>query len=383
MPLKSKKSSLIFNSAIALAIASTMAQPASADVKEWKIQTVRGAKAYKELRFGDAERAFKKAIAEAKALGTDNFKLAVSVTNLGVLYNYRGFFDKAEPLFVQAVTIQEKLFGKEDTRVISSVGKLCQFYLKRKDFAKANPLCLRIIKYGDKTLKDKSIAKLNPKLQKTLSKEEKDKLKKQHNQVLELAVLYDRMGTAYLEYPIQKRYQVAEKLFRLSTQLREKVLLGNHLALSRSYENLGKVYLKENRFSKAEPQLKKAYRISKSTLGFTNPKTYSKLDTWSQSLVGLRRYAHAESNYRLALKSFLKDYGSRSGYVANIETALAHVLARRGRYSQAANYLHKAIKIKEHLRGPQHASLAVSRKEYRSMLRKAGRRTASKNDVQG
>ena len=364
--------------ALTLCLAAT--PPSFAGSNQWRQSTIAGAAAYKELRFGDAERAFQKSIEEAKKYGPDSIKLAVSLANLGVLYNYRGFFDKAEKLFEESVDIQKRKLGVDNPDYISASGKLCQFYLKREKYEKAKPYAEKVITYGEGKLKELDALKSDQSQKDKLTKEELDIKKKKHNRYLELAVLYDRMGTAYLGHKENGRYLMSEKLFTLSKDIREKVLSGNHLALSSSYENLGRVYLNEGRYSKAEPLLKKGYYLSKKTLGFTNPKTYSKLDLWNKSLMGLGRYSQAESHYRLALTSFSKEYGTKDGHVANIETSLAHLLARRGRYSQAAHYMGKAIKIKEKISGPHHASLITPRKEYQSMLRKAHHRTSHAPD---
>lgn len=364
-----------------LAIISAMAMPANAkvSVSDWKKSTIKGAKAYDEQRFGDAERAFKAAIKTAKELGPDNLKLSMSLANLGVLYNYRGYFDKAEPLFEESVKLQEKVLGEENTKVVSSSGKLCQFYLKRKKFNKANPMAVRIIKYGEKRLAEVKLkskvtnGKVKESSKTKITEAEKEENKKIHNEFLELAVLFDKVGANYEDYKLHGRSQMSEKFYELSLKLRKKVLSGKHLALSASYERLGKLYLQEGRYRKAEPLLNKAYYMSKSTLGFTKPRTYMKLDLWSKSLMGLGRYSKAESHYRYALKCFTEVYGTRSGYVANIESSLANVLARKGRYREAASYMAKSIKIQERLKGPAHASLSKPRSDYRAMLRKSHR----------
>lgn len=335
-------------------------------LKKWRVSTIAGARAYKELRYGDAERSFKKAIEEAKKFGPDDLRLASSLSNLGVLYNFRGFFDKAEPLFEESVRIKEKKLGLANNDVISSQGKLCQFYLRRGKFDKAEPLANRVIAYGGKRVQDLKALK-------TKHKPDSKELRKELNQFLELAVLFDRMALASMGHSQNGRYRQSEELYKLSMQLRENALSGNHLALAESYENLGKLYLKEKRYKLAEPLLKKAYRTSKSTLGFANPKTYSKLDAWSQSLSGLGRSSQAESNYKLALQSFKEAYGANSGYVSNIETALAHTMANRGSYSAASVHLKRALAIQKRLRGPDHAITAAVRNEYIAMLRKARR----------
>src|ERR1700716_3232204 len=97
---------------------------------EWQKYSTEGAKAYDLANWGQAERMFKLALKEAEHFGDKDLRLASSLTNLGVLYNFRAQPGKAEPLFERAIAVKQNALGPENPEVVASVGKLCQFYLR-------------------------------------------------------------------------------------------------------------------------------------------------------------------------------------------------------------------------------------------------------------
>lgn len=397
MPYSSRSAGLTALSALALIIswqgavmmpASAAAEPA--DEANWTLHCQKGVAAYKELRYGDADREFRAALAEAEKFGPDDVRLAQTLTNLGVLLEFRGHLDKAQPLFERAVKIKQKTLGPFNTDTVDSASSLCIFYLKRKQTAKAHQLCDRIIEYGEKQVAELNNLRASFKHLESFYSHHKglegardqvitarDKtLPVANNDFLELAVHMDRMGSAYEAYPSpgqQGRHGHSEKLYKLALNIRERILSGNHLALAASYDNLGKLYAQEGRHSLASPLLKKAFDLTRNTIGMAKPQTYQCLETWSKTLDALGKHSQAESLYRQALNAFTEGYGKNSGFVADVQIALSNHLAGLGRYGEAAGLMGQAIKIKEKLSGPQHASLAGLLDQYAYLLNKTNR----------
>lgn len=371
---------------------------AYAGAAEWEKSTKLGAEAFKDNRYGEAERQFQTAISEAKKFGRNDLRLATSYANLGVLYNSRGWFDKAEPLFEQSVAIKQKTLGPFNIDVIDSAARLCQFYLKRRKYDKADPLFERIAQFADMQIRDynnmrnsfKQLAefyKHHQELEKVrtmLIEMEQMTNSKSNNECLELAVLLDQVADAYqAENGKTFRAQNAaapptrnadlERLYKQALTLREHVLSGNHLALAQSYANLGKLYAGEGRQAIAEPLLKKAYNVCRDTIGSAKPKTYEYLETYAQTLIALDHTQTAEHLYRQALEIFESGYGKNSSYVADIDLGLATVLEHHGQYQEAAKLVGSALKIKERIYGPHHASLASILDKYSYLLNKSAR----------
>jgi|AGTN01.2.fsa_nt_gi hypothetical protein len=361
--------------------------PAQAGVAEWEKHMTAGGEAYRESRYGEAEREFQTAIKEAESLGPNDLRLAGTLTNLGVLYNSRGNWNQAEPLFARAIDIKEKALGPLDVEVIDGAAKLCHFYLKKGRYDKADPLCQKIILFGDLQIKDyknmeTSFRHLDEfyahhrefeKARKLFVEAQSMTRGRQNNHYLELAVLQDRLAAAYSGRAKNGRYPEAEHLYKQALVLREHCLSGNHMGLAQSYANLGKLYATEGRYAIAEPLLKQGFEISERTVGFGKPQTYSIMSTYCEALSSLGQGAQAEKLYRRALESFTAEHGSSSGYVAQVDLALASLLSSHGRYGEAASLMGHALSIEEKIRGPQHASLVEILDKYASMLSKANR----------
>lgn len=365
-----------------------LAGPALAGAAEWEKHTQTGADAFRENRYGEAERAFQASITEAKAFGENDLRMATSLTNLGVLYNSRGQFDKAEPLFEKAVHIKQKTLGAFNSDVADSAARLCQFYLKRKKYEKADPICNKIIQFGEIQIREytnleNSFKHLSSfyshhkdlgKAKTMLAEMEKITHEKSNNQCLELAVLLDSVADSYMTRHSTNEKPESEKLYKESLALREHVLKTNHLALSQSYANLGKLYAEEGRHALAEPLLLKSYTMAKETVGMAKPQTFQSLDAYAHTLSALGRSAKAESLYREARDAFVSAYGAGSSNVADVDLSLATLLENRGQYHEAATLVGEAMKIKEKINGPNSAAMVSILEKYAYLMNKTDRK---------
>lgn len=373
---------------LAVLIANFSPCAANADDASWNKYTTEGAKAYEGGNFGVAQKNFEQALVEAKKFGPNDIRLATSLTNLGVLYSFRGHNAKAGPLFEQAVRIKQKALGPDNYETIAAVAKLCQFNLKNNP-AKADPICHRVVGYVDTRLKEKrdvalSFETLNKFYKRHKELEEAEIFVKQAegqttkattSSYLEMAVLVDGLAGACKD---AKKFQPAEQLYKRALALRHGVLPKDHMAIASSLENLGKLYCDEGRFHMAEPLFRRAMEISAKTLGGQKPETWAKIDGLGQCLVGLSKLAEAKSLYQETLTSFESAYGKGSKYVMDCEVQLGHICIKQGNNAQAANYYGEAVKISERINGPRHASMAALLDCYGGALAKASRPAEAK-----
>ncbi|MBX3073969.1 tetratricopeptide repeat protein [Candidatus Obscuribacterales bacterium] len=370
------------------ALLQSLPGPALAGAAEWEKHTQTGADAFRENRFGEAERAFQASITEAKSFGDNDLRMATSLTNLGVLYNSRGQFEKAEPLFEKAVHIKQKALGAFNTDVADSAARLCQFYLKRKKYEKADPICNKLIQFGEIQIREFTDMETSFKHLQTfyahhkdlgrakalLSEVEKLTHEKSTNQCLELAVMLDSVAESYMTRRTGGDKPESEKLFKQSLALREHALSGNHLALSQSYANLGKLYAEGGRHALAEPLLLKSFTMAKETVGMAKPQTFQSLDAYAHTLSALGRAGKAESLYREAREAFASAYGAGSSNVADVDLSLATLLENRGQYQQAATLVGEAMKIKEKINGPNSAAMVSILEKYAYLMNKTDRK---------
>ena len=78
-----------------------------------------------------------------KALGPDHPDVALSLSNLAAVYDYMGAYTKAEPLYKRSLAIYEKALGPGHPDVAASLNNLAQLYDHMGDYAKAEPLYKR------------------------------------------------------------------------------------------------------------------------------------------------------------------------------------------------------------------------------------------------
>lgn len=371
---------ILFSAAL---IAACLNNPCSASEATWNKFTQEGAKAYEGGNFGVAQRNFEQALVEAKKFGPDDLRLATSLTNLGVLFSFRGQNQKAGPLFEQAVRIKQKALGPDNYDTVAAVAKLCQFHIQNNP-AKADIMCHKLAGFADKKLREKRDV--------ALSFETLNNFYKQHKELEESEIFVKQAetqtskatATSYLELAViidglagacktAKRLPPAEQLYKRALALRNGVLPKDHMALASSMENLGKLYIEEGRFHLAEPLLRRSFEITKTTLGAQKPETFAKIEGLGQCYIGLGKLAEAKSLWVETLSGYEKAYGKTNKYVMDSMLALGAICSKQGQAGQAAIYYGDALKISEKVNGPRHASLSGILESYGRALERAAR----------
>jgi tetratricopeptide (TPR) repeat protein len=315
------------------------AQPAHAD---WYKLTQEGSEAFQQSNFGQSERLFRQALQEAETFGDHDLRLATSLTNLGVVLKAHAQIAKAEPLFEKAVLVQRNVLGNSDFEVITSTAKLCQFYISRSEWSKADPLCEQILTFA-----------------------QTHRCTAEHE--LELAVLLDGLSRSYSD-----RAQ-SEELCKQALSIRERALPRGHMAIASSCENLAKLYSDQGRQNDAEQYFKRALEISEQTLGKGKPETLTRLDSLALCRSNLGQNKEAEQLYRSGLDIAIRAYGKRSGYTAKMQIGLANVLSKQSRFSEAAPLLAEALQTQEAIQGSENAVLTPLLDAYADALDRTNR----------
>ncbi|KAK9803394.1 hypothetical protein WJX72_004936 [[Myrmecia] bisecta] len=87
-----------------------------------------------------------------KALGPDHVEVAESLSNLAILYNSRGEWDKAQPLYERALAIWEKKCGPEHPDVAHTLTDLAVLHLEQGRDDVGRPLLERALRIQEKAL---------------------------------------------------------------------------------------------------------------------------------------------------------------------------------------------------------------------------------------
>lgn len=159
-------------------------------------------------------------------------------------------------------------------------------------------------------------------------------------------------------YRNQGRYELAEKTYLKSLEIRKAQLAANDLNLADTYHNLGNVYIDQERYPEAEKLHQQALAIEEARRGANHPDVADSLS----SLAGVRsqtgRYAEAEQLTKRALRIYQAAYGLNHLRVSNELGSLASLARRQGRYPEAEELQRQALAIREKLLGKDHPDVA-------------------------
>jgi nephrocystin-3 len=87
-----------------------------------------------------------------KVLGKEHPSTASSLNNFAELLRAKGDYDHAEPLYQRALSIREKVLGKEHPDTASSLNNLAALYYTKGDYESAEPLLKRALEITEKVL---------------------------------------------------------------------------------------------------------------------------------------------------------------------------------------------------------------------------------------
>lgn len=122
---------------VALVGALLVADAAEADVAAWEAHASAGIKAHEEGRFADAEREFRGALLEAEALAPHDWRLIVSLDNLGDAVRALQRDGEAEVLYLDAVAVGYDLRRVDDRLILEPLKILAWFYQRQHRYADA------------------------------------------------------------------------------------------------------------------------------------------------------------------------------------------------------------------------------------------------------
>lgn len=183
-------------------------------------------------------RLYKQALAiREKALGSDHPDIAVSLSNLGVLYTNQGKYRDAEPLYQRALAIRQKALGTRHPDTAHSMSSLAGVLRWRRKYKEAEAL--------DKDVLAIHLAVFGPNHPAT-------------------ARSYNSLA---LDYEDQERYVEAEPLFKQALAIERKAFGPEHESVGYLLSQLGSLYLHTGKYVEAEEVLTQALAISKKALG--------------------------------------------------------------------------------------------------------------------
>jgi CHAT domain-containing protein/Tfp pilus assembly protein PilF len=278
-------------------------------------------------------------------LGPEHPNAAFSLRYLGHLYMHTGAYAKAEPLYLRALAIQEKVRGPEHPETATSLNNLADLYSQTGAYAKAEPLYQRALTIQEKVL--------GPKHPDTA------------NSLVNLAALYGKTG----------QYAKAERLYERALAISERAFGFDHPDMVAWLDGLAELNWAEGEVSRAQTLFERAQRIQeKNSERFLLTGSESRKLAYLQSLsenthriVSFSVSVPEPKNVRLGLTSVLQSKGRALDAVADSMARL-----RQSTRSQDQVLFKQLAELANQLsvltyRGPDQQSVDNYRKKFKEL----------------
>ncbi len=285
---------------------------------------------------------FSKAKEELKrdSAGTSNY--AHICNNLAKAYGDLRQYEKAEPLFLEAIEIFEKILGKQHPSYAKSCINLAVIYEDMAKYDKAELLYLEIKQMREKTLGTDN---------------------------LEYASSCNSLGVLYWK---MSKYEIAESLLLETIKIREKLLGKDHPHSAGTRSNLAALYFRMANYEKAEPLFIETKQTRERLLGKEHPDYAASCNNLGVLYYAMSRYAEAELLYLEAKNIREKVLGKEHPEYAATCNNLAGLYMDMGQFKKAEPLLLEAKQIREIRFGKKHPDYAQSCINLAGLYRKIG-----------
>lgn len=275
-------------------------------------------------KYAEAESLYARAleITKSESIAAENVYVANAAGRLGMALAAQGTFPRAESLFKQALSIDEKVYGAVNAHVAIDLRDLGRFYADWGYYAKAEPLLLRALDIMERVG-----------IQYGAPREKMDYA----STIDQLVELYMRQGK------IEQTEQMLNKIAELMTSAERNDhpmmidILIHQAVLSRF----------KGQDEQAQMQLRHAIALQEKAYGKAHPGMFSCLSGLAQLYLGQKQYAKAEPLYQQAMALAEHIHGPQSPQLAQAEQNLADLYALQGRYAQAQALYMRALGLRE------------------------------------
>ena len=280
-------------------------------------------------RYDEAEPVYVEALAILeKLLGTDHPETATTLNNYGLLLQGQGRYQEAGSLFRRALSIREQQSPPDYASLIGVLNNLADLLNDQGKFTEAERYFDRAIKLADLHLDP-----FDP----------------------TVADIFYNFGWQLKD---QGRFEEAEQYLKRALEIDEKVRGSEHPYTAMSLNNLAIVLKDHGRYDEAEPLYRRALAIKIKRLPEGHPSIATSKHNLAELLFLKGEYTEAEPLYRDALNIFEKRLGPTHDYTAQCLSNIGLLLERTSRYEEAETFHLRAVEILQTLLGNDHPRLA-------------------------
>jgi tetratricopeptide (TPR) repeat protein len=193
-------------------------------------------------QYAQAEPAYLRALAiREKVLGPDHLHVSVTLRGLARLYAATGQSARAEPLYERALAIHEKALGPDDPAVATDLVNLAALHAAAGRNAQAEPMYLRAL-----AIRERALGADEP----------------------EVALILNNLADIYR---VERQYEKAESHYRRALAIDEKTVGPDHPDVATDLDNLGVLYVDQGQYAQAEPLYERSLAMRERVLGPTHP----------------------------------------------------------------------------------------------------------------
>ena len=252
------------------------------------------------------------------------------LTNVAWYMWMKGSYKAAEDIVVKAVSIRERILGREDSNTLVSVSVLALVLKYQGKYEEAEQINRRALEGYEKAL----------------GKEHPSTLTSVNNLAL------------VLQY--QGKYEEAEQINRRALEGREKALGKEHPSTLTSVNNLALVLQYQGKYEEAEQINRRALEGYEKALGKEHPSTLTSVSNLASVLQYQGKYEEAEQINRRALEGREKALGKEHPDTLTSVNDLALVLQGQGKYKEAEQMNRRALEGREKALGKEHPDTLTS-----------------------
>ncbi|MDQ3287320.1 MAG: serine/threonine-protein kinase [Pseudomonadota bacterium] len=248
---------------------------------------------------------------------------------IGEAYRQLGLYDRADPLFEQALLDARASTGSPllVARALRSLGRL----------------------RGDQGRHDESEPMLRDALDRYRSA-----LGDRHPEV---AATLDEVGLVRFR---RGDAAGAEDIYRRALEMRRALLGYEHVDVADSLDSLGLTLRQRGEYAAAEPLHSEALALRRRLLPPTHPNLARSMSDLALVRTDLGEYDSAEALYREARTIMAQAYGARHPHVATVANNLARLLQVQRRFDEAVPLLRQALDIRREALGERHETVALT-----------------------
>lgn len=265
-----------------------------------------------------------------KLEGKENADYASCCNNLGRVYRLMGQYEKSEVLLLEAKNLREKIFGKENADYATTCNNLAVLYFEVGQYETARPFYVEAKEIREKVLG------------------------KEH---IDYAASLNNLGILSM---VTGKPDEAEPLYLEAKRIREKALGKEHPFYAASCNNLGALYLETGQYRKAEPLYLEAKQIREKTLGKQHPEYAASCNNLAILYMDIGNYDQAELLYTESLQIGEKVLGTNHPEYAKSCINLALLYRTLGQYDKAERLFIEARQVLGEVLGKEHVEYAKS-----------------------